>query len=163
MGHDKVDQIMGRVLQRGLLESSNLRACGAVVYAKDTHRVLFLLRNGDKHQNTWALAGGKAEANENIAEALNRELIEEIGLDSRDCKMIPLELFKSKDNHFEYHTFVCLVDKEFVPSLNEEHKGYCWCDTNSFPKPLHPGLFSSWSNKEVKKKLATIRSVLEVS
>jgi 8-oxo-dGTP pyrophosphatase MutT (NUDIX family) len=158
-----VDKELGRSVQRGILEYSDLRACGAVVYAKNTSRVLFLLRSGDKHQNTWALAGGKAEQNETVLEALHRELDEEIGLAAADLKLIPLELFKSRDGKFEYHTFVCLVDEEFVPNLNEEHKGYCWCDTDSFPKPLHPGLWSSWSNKEIKKKLATIKAVLEVA
>lgn len=158
-----MDKVMGRVLRRGILEHSDLRACGAVIYARKTHRVLFLLRNGDKHQNTWALAGGKVEAEESINEALCRELREEIGMDAHGLKMIPLELFKSPDKHFEYHTFVCLVEEEFIPILNEEHKGYAWCDTDSFPKPLHPGLWSSWSNKEIQKKLKTIRSVLEVA
>jgi 8-oxo-dGTP pyrophosphatase MutT (NUDIX family) len=125
--------------------------------------VLFLLRNGDKHQNTWALAGGKVEENESITEALRRELHEEIGFDLREEKLIPLELFKSKDDRFEYHTFVCLIDAEFVPKLNQEHKGYAWCDWDSFPKPLHPGLWSSWSNREIQKKLATIRAVLNAA
>lgn len=154
---------LGRVLQRGLLDHSDLRACGAVVYAKRTNRILFLLRNGEKHQNTWALAGGKVESGETIRQALSRELIEETGLSTTDLKLIPLELFRSKDNKFEYHTFVCLVDEEFIPQLNEEHKGYCWCDLDSFPKPLHPGLWSSWNNKEIKQKLQTIRAVLEVT
>jgi 8-oxo-dGTP pyrophosphatase MutT (NUDIX family) len=154
---------LGRVLQRGLLDHSDLRACGAVVYAKRTNRILFLLRNGEKHQNTWALAGGKVESGETIRQALSRELIEETGLSTTDLKLIPLELFRSKDNKFEYHTFVCLVDEESIPQLNEEHKGYCWCDLDSFPKPLHPGLWSSWNNKEIKQKLQTIRAVLEVT
>lgn len=154
---------LGRVLRGRVLDHSDLRACGAVIYAISSNRVLFLLRNGERHQNTWALAGGKVEGAETVKEALHRELQEEIGLDSTDLKMIPLELFKSKDKHFEYHTFVCLVDEEFIPILNDEHKGYCWCDTDSFPKPLHPGLWSSWSNREIQKKLKTIRSVLEVT
>jgi len=160
-----VDQVLGRILQRGHVGSSDLKhlkACGAVVYAKNTHRVLFLLRNGDKHQNTWALAGGKVEGNETVTQALYRELHEEIGLNATDLKTIPLELFTSDDTHFEYHTFVCLVDCEFVPLLNDEHKGYAWCAVDSFPKPLHPGLWSSWTNKEIQKKLETIRHVLDV-
>jgi 8-oxo-dGTP pyrophosphatase MutT (NUDIX family) len=155
-----MDQILGRLLQRGHVGRGDLKACGAVIYAKDTHRVLFLLRNGDKHQNTWALAGGKAEGNETVTQALYRELSEEVGLDATDLKIMPLELFTSKDSHFEYHTFVCLVAKEFVPQLNNEHKGYAWCAVDSFPKPLHPGLWSSWTNKEIRKKLETIKQVL---
>lgn len=154
---------LGGILQRRLLEHSDLKACGAVIYARSTSRILFLLRNGDKHGNTWALAGGKVNTGETVVEALIREIREETSLDMQGNKMIPLELFKSKDTRFEYHTFVCLVDEEFIPILNEEHKGYAWCNTDSFPKPLHPGLWSSWNNREIKKKLATIKSVLEVA
>jgi len=158
-----VDKKLGRLLRRGVLDHSDLRACGAVIYSRSTHRLLFLLRSGEKHEDTWALAGGKVERDENITEALIREISEETGYDISTAKLIPLELFRSKDNRFEYHTFVCLVDEEFLPKLNEEHKGYAWCDTAAFPKPLHPGLWTSWTNQSIQKKIATIRSVLEVS
>jgi ADP-ribose pyrophosphatase YjhB (NUDIX family) len=154
---------LGRLLQRGLLEHSDLTACGAVIYARSTDRILFLLRSGEKHDSTWALPGGKIEPGETITDALSRELREELSWDRGDSKLMPLELFKSRDGRFEYHTFVCLVDEEFVPVLNEEHKGYCWCDTACFPKPLHPGLWSSWNNREIQKKLETIRAVLKVT
>ena len=143
--------------------NSNLSACGAVVYARKTSRVLFLLRNTEKYNETWALAGGKVEKNETIYAALKRELIEEINLDISFCKVVPLELFTSKDSKFAYHTFVCIVEEEFIPLLNDEHKGYCWCNINNYPKPLHPGLWSSWSNKEIKKRLKTLQDVLKVT
>jgi 8-oxo-dGTP pyrophosphatase MutT (NUDIX family) len=158
-----MEKKLGGVLQRRLLVDSHIIACGAVVYAKNTSRVLFLLRNTEKYNDTWALAGGKVEGNETVIEALKRELKEEISFDIDQNKIIPLELFTSKDNKFRYHTFVCLVEEEFIPKLNAEHKGYCWCDINNYPKPLHPGLWSSWSNSEIKKKLATLHSVLKIA
>lgn len=158
-----MEEELGRVLQRGLLVDCNLKACGAVIYSKKTNRVLFLLRNTDRYTDTWGLAGGKVEGNETVIDALHRELIEEINFDISDVKVVPLELFTSKDNKFQYHTFVCIVNEEFIPELNDEHKGYCWCNINSYPKPLHPGLWSSWSNKEIKKRLATLQSVLKVT
>jgi 8-oxo-dGTP pyrophosphatase MutT (NUDIX family) len=163
MGQQQLEEKLGGVLQRRILVNSNLIACGAVVYAKKTNRVLFLLRNTEKYNETWALAGGKVEKNETIFSALKRELLEEISLDVSLCKIVPLELFTSKDNKFSYHTFVCIVEEEFIPTLNDEHKGYCWCDINNYPKPLHPGLWSSWSNKEIKKKLRTLQSVLKIT
>lgn len=158
-----MEEKLGGVLQRRFLGSSNLNACGAIIYTKSTNRVLFLLRNSEKYNNTWALAGGKIEKNESVLEALKRELIEEIGFDISNSKIIPLELFTSNDKKFNYHTFVCVVDDEFIPVLNDEHKGYCWCNINNYPKPLHPGLWSSWTNKEVKKKLQTLQTVLKVA
>lgn len=153
---------LGRILRRGILEHRDLKACGALIYAKNTNRVLFLLRD-TSHNNTWGLVGGKCETDESILEALTREINEEINYEINDSKIIPLELFKSQDGKFEYHTFVCVIEEEFIPRLNHEHKGYCWCTIDSFPKPLHPGLWSSWSNKAIQKKLSTLEEVLKVA
>lgn len=153
---------LGRFLRRGILVDRDLKACGALLYAKNTNRVLFLLRD-TSYNNTWGLVGGKCEFNESVTDALRREINEEINYEILDNKLIPLELFKSQDGKFEYHTFVCIVEEEFTPKLNHEHKGYCWCTIDSFPKPLHPGLWSSWSNKAIQKKLSTLEEVLKVT
>jgi 8-oxo-dGTP pyrophosphatase MutT (NUDIX family) len=148
------------------LATDNLKlfkACGALLLANDTKRLLFLLRDNDTHSNTWGLVGGKVESNETVMQALTREIEEEVGKPVAINKTIPLELFRSDDNNFEYHTFICLIDNEFIPHLSDEHKGYCWCDVDSFPKPLHPGLWSSLSNYDIKQKLNTVKDVLEIA
>jgi len=139
------------------------RACGALLLSNNTKRVLFLLRDNDTHSNTWGLVGGKVEESESIIQALIREIGEEVGQQPRINKTIPLELFRSDDGNFEYHTFICIIDNEFIPILSSEHKGYCWCDVDSFPKPLHPGLYSSLNNIDIKDKLNTIKNVLEIT
>jgi hypothetical protein len=52
------------------------------------------------------------------------------------------------------------VDKEFVPVLNEEHKGYCWVYIEDHPKPLHPGVWKTFNFDVVKDKLDTMDRVL---
>lgn len=156
---------LGRSLSRRPMAADNLKlfkACGALLLANDTRRILFLLRHNDSHSNTWGLVGGKVEQNETIIQGLTREIIEEVGCNPVLDKIIPIELFRSEDNNFEYHTFICLIDQEFIPVLSDEHKGYCWCDVNSFPKPLHPGLWSSLTNVDIKKKLETLKGVLDI-
>jgi 8-oxo-dGTP pyrophosphatase MutT (NUDIX family) len=159
-----MDKKLGRRLQGRPVAAGNIKlftACGALLLANKTKRTLFLLRDNDTHSNTWGLVGGRVEEDESVIEALHREIKEEIGYSLHLNKTIPLELFKSDDGNFEYHTFVCLIDDEFIPNLSDEHKGYCWCAVDSFPKPLHPGLYSSLNNVEIQSKLKTVKDILE--
>jgi len=139
------------------------KACGTLLLANNTKRLLFLLRDNDTHSNTWGLVGGKVEDSETVMQALTREIKEEIGKDLVINKTIPLELFRSDDGNFEYHTFICMIDEEFIPILSDEHKGYCWCAVDSFPKPLHPGLYSSLNNYDIQQKLMTVKEILEIT
>jgi len=157
---------LGRALSRRVIPINNLRlfkACGTLLLALDTKRLLFLLRDNDTHSNTWGLVGGKVENNETVMQALAREIKEEIGFELKINKTIPLELFRSDDNNFEYHTFICIIDKEFIPHLSSEHKGYSWCNVDSFPKPLHPGLYSSLNNFDIQQKINTVKDILEIT
>jgi 8-oxo-dGTP pyrophosphatase MutT (NUDIX family) len=157
---------LGRPVQGRPVVNHNIKlfkACGAMILSNKTKRLLFLLRDNDSHSNTWGLVGGKVEDNETIMQGLLREIQEELGTRLNISKTIPLELFRSDDGNFEYHTFVCLIEEEFIPTLSDEHKGYCWCDVNSFPKPLHPGLWSSLTNHDIQQKLNTVKEILEIA
>jgi hypothetical protein len=71
---------------------------------------------------------------------------------------MPIEKFTSADGVFEYNTWVCVVESEFVPTLNNEHVGYAWIDRNYWPKPMHPGLWSTVNIDAVKEKLAAVEN-----
>lgn len=130
---------------------------GGLFLSKDTKRFLFLQRSYGKTANTWSLVGGKKEkSDETLIDTLNREILEEIGIQPKIKKIIPLEIFTSNDLNFQYNTYVLLIDKEFIPILNHEHSGYCWCDFNQWPKPLHQNLKMTLSNKNNVIKLKTI-------
>ena len=96
--------------------------CGALFYTLDTQRFLLLHRVQSKQNHVRGLVGGTT-VNENLWEGLNREIKEEIG-DVDIKKKIPMETFISNDENFLYHTFLCVVEKEFIPKLNTEHDGY---------------------------------------
>jgi len=119
-----------------------------------------LLRNKSKHSGSWGIAGGKIESDETVVHALVREIQEEIGQDYTNRKFIPLETFTSDNQKFVYYTFLVTVDEEFVPTLNNEHRGYCWVTIDDHPRPLHPGLWRSFSFDIVKKKIKTLESIL---
>lgn len=133
---------------------TNIVCSGGLFLAKDTKRFLFLLRTQGKTAGTWGLVGGKQEPSDHTPyDTLTREIKEEVGKTPVIKKVVPLELFISNDEQFHYNTYVLLVDREFIPSLNEEHAGYAWCDFNSWPKPLHQGVKTSLSNKSIRSKI----------
>jgi len=134
---------------------------GALVYALDTRRFLFLHRAQGKRSNLWGLVGGTNEGAETPWEGLQREIFEEIGEISIK-KTIPLETFVSNDSKFLFHTYLCVVDTEFLPKLNIEHNGYAWTEFNKWPKPLHHGLKNTLSNKINLTKLETVFKVIDL-
>ncbi len=137
-----------------------IQATGALFLARSTQRYLFLLRDDDSHSNTWGLVGGRVEIDETIINCLYREISEEIGLVNNIIKIIPLDLYTSQDEKFEYHTFACVVEDEFMPTLNHEHKGYCWTTLDGIPKPIHPALYNSIQLDELKNKLCSLNQII---
>lgn len=150
-------------MPKKLQKRTRIRAAGALFLSTQTKRFLFLMRADDTYTDTWATVGGRAELGETVIESLSREIQEEIGFLPIVRKTIPVDLFVSNDGKFEFHMFVCLVDKEFIPNLNSEHKGYAWSGIDNFPKPLHPALYNALKNNELKNKIQSVLDLLEVS
>lgn len=137
-----------------------IKAAGALFLSRSTQRYLFLLRDDDTYSNTWGLVGGRVENNEQIIDCLHREIKEEIGNIETIVKIIPLDLYTSQDEKFEYHTFACVVENEFVPMLNHEHKGFCWTTLDGIPKPIHPALYNSIQLSEMQDKLKSVNDII---
>jgi 8-oxo-dGTP pyrophosphatase MutT (NUDIX family) len=147
--------------ENGVLSFKDRIVCsGALFYSKSTRKVLLLQKARGKHQGTWGLVGGTNENQETPWEGLQREIQEEIGSIPSILKTIPLETFVTDDRVFQFHTYLCVVEKEFLPSISSEHIGYSWCSIENTPKPLHQGLKNSFTNRITKAKLQTIFNVL---
>ena len=138
----------------------NIVCSGALFYARNTKRFLFLERTKTKTAGQWGLVGGMAEGDETPWKALEREISEEVGKTPPIKKVIPLEMFTSNDSKFFFHTYLAIVDNEFIPVLNHEHSGYAWTNVNCWPKPLHVGLRNTLQNKAIKDKLQTVLDLL---
>lgn len=129
-------------------------SAGIFFYSKSTKRYLYLLRTDSKTPINWGIPGGKIEEGETLLDGLERECSEEIGYFPKDLKLIPIQKFVN--GAFTYHTFFSEVEREFIPTLNDEHCGYAWVGEDQYPKPLHPGLFSTVNFDVVKEKLTTL-------
>lgn len=131
-----------------------MRGAGVFFYSSYTNRFLYLLRTDDRTPGCWGLPGGGIDENETLFDGVERECWEEMDYFPTGSKLIPIQKFT---NHtFEYHTFFCEVQDEFVPRLNEEHCGYAWVNAGQFPKPLHPGLFNTVNFELVQQKLTEL-------
>jgi ADP-ribose pyrophosphatase YjhB (NUDIX family) len=142
--------------------SSKITCSGALFYALETKRFLFLHRTQSKQNNVWGLVGGRNTTEETPFNALKREISEEVGEVPEILKHIPLETFVSTDEKFNFHTYLIVVKKEFLPKLNGEHDGYAWASFGKWPKPLHQGLRNTLQNKTNITKLETVFDLIKL-
>lgn len=140
----------------------NIICSGTLFYSLTTKRYLLLRRAEGRTKGSWGLVGGTNEDSETPWEALQREIQEEIGKLPDIKKTIPLETFISTDQKFHFHTYLCTVNEEFIPILNNEHDGYAWVTSRGWPKPLHQGLRNTLSSKINQNKLETLTKVLDL-
>jgi hypothetical protein len=68
-------------------------------------------------------------------------------------RILPIELYLSEDRGFEYGTYVCLVDQEFLTAIVST---LCWSQLDNLPKQLHAGLKATLNNAVIKTKIETI-------
>lgn len=75
-------------------------------------------------------------------------------------KIVPIELYLSEDKGFEYGTYVCLVDKEFLTTIP---KSMAWVKLDDIPKNLHNGLKTTLNNQIIRAKIETILELNNVT
>ena len=134
-------------------------AVGTIFVSTKTNRVLLNLRAQHKtHSQQWSLWGGMTENGEQPKDALLRELSEEMNFIPDIEKIYPFDTYQSRDKHFRYYSFVCVVVDEFIPELNHESCGYCWIDLGCWPRPMHQGARISFCNIRAEDRLKMILS-----
>jgi len=133
-------------------------ACGALFISATSGLALLNIRAPYKtHSFSWSLWGGMMEGDETPKETLLRELDEEMGFVPDIEKFYPFDIYESRDKHFRYYTFICIVEQDFIPKLNKEAMGYAWFDFNrGWPKPMHQGAKNSLCKPRALEKLNMI-------
>ena len=75
-------------------------------------------------------------------------------------RILPIELYLSQDRGFEYGTYVCLVEEEFLTIAVDT---IAWSSLDNLPKQLHNGLKATLNNQLIKVKIETIMELENVS
>jgi len=117
------------------------KRAGLLYLAKNTGRVLLILED-----SRWTLPTFERSS----------VLLEDAKLLFKNFsigKVIPIELYLSTDKGFEYGTYICLVDEEFILSSN---KTFAWCCLKDLPGHLHPGIKATLTNSIILAKVETI-------
>lgn len=113
----------------------HLEVCGAILLKEN--KVLCAQRGKCKEDYLsyrWEFPGGKLEAGETAAQALHRELIEEMDVHVDVENMEPFFVVEHQYPDFEIrmHCFICKVDDCEV-TLNE-HANMCWATVDEIEK-----------------------------
>ncbi len=117
------------------------KRAGLLFLAKDTQKILLILENQKWTVPTFTRQNSLLEDAESLLQKYSQG------------RLLPIELYLSEDNGFEYGTYVCLVEKEFLSKLDHS---YSWCKLNSLPKHLHNGLNATLNNILIRTKIETI-------
>ena len=114
---------------------------GLLYLSRDSHRILLILENEKWTVPTFSLENSVIQDSEDLQQKFSRG------------KIIPIELYLSKDKGFEYGTYICLVKDEFI---TEVIPTFCWADLNYLPKNVHTGLRSTLNNSLIRTKIETV-------
>jgi hypothetical protein len=117
------------------------KRAGLLFLSKATKRLLLILETSKWTVPTFARNNGLLE---DAADLFS---------DYAQGKVVPIELYLSEDRGFEYGTYICLVDQEFIPKI---HGTIAWAEMSSLPGHLHIGLRNTLNNNLIKTKIETI-------
>jgi len=120
------------------------KRAGILFISKETQRILLILDESQK----WTIPTFKIES---VLLEDAQKLIQLYHADR--SKLVPIELYLSQDKGFEYGTYICLVDQEFLTS---HEKTISWASLDFFPKQLHTGLKNTLTNAIIRSKIDTV-------
>ena len=107
---------------------------GLLFLAKKTGRILLILDDNKWTVPTFARKSTLLEDSKTLLEQFNKG------------KILPIELYLSEDRGFEYGTYICLTEEEF---LSTSVSTMAWCNLDNLPKQLHTGLKTTLNNSVI--------------
>jgi hypothetical protein len=114
---------------------------GLLFLAKTTRRILLILEDSRWTVPTFPRMSTLLEDAQQLLDQYSQG------------RILPIELYLSEDRGFEYGTYVCLVEKEF---LTQAADTIAWSNLDFLPKQLHTGLKTTLNNEIIRTKIDTI-------
>jgi hypothetical protein len=114
---------------------------GLLFLAKTTSRILLILEDSKWTVPTFARKSTLLADAAGLLEKYSKG------------RIVPIELYLSEDRGFEYGTYVCLVDQEF---LTTDAETIAWSNLDYLPKQLHNGLKTTLNNTQIRTKIETV-------
>jgi hypothetical protein len=114
---------------------------GLLFLAKTTGRILLILEDSKWTVPTFVRKSTLLDDAEGLLNSYSKG------------RIVPIELYLSEDRGFEYGTYVCLVEQEFLTTAN---KTIAWSDLDYLPKQLHNGLKATLNNTLIRTKIETV-------
>lgn len=123
------------------------KRAGLLFLSKSSKKILLILENSKWTLPTFVRQSTLLDDAESLMQRFNRG------------KIVPIELYLSEDRGFEYGTYICLVEGEF---LVDSVDTYCWSSIDHLPNQLHIGLKNTLTNSIIKTKIETVIELSKV-
>ena len=114
---------------------------GLLFLAKTTSRILLILEDSKWTVPTFVRKSTLLDDASGLLEKYSKG------------RIVPIELYLSEDRGFEYGTYVCLVEQEFLTTAAET---VAWSSLDHLPKQLHNGLKATLNNTLIRTKIETV-------
>lgn len=121
---------------------------GLLYLAKTTGRILLILEDQQWTVPTFPRTDGLIVDAEPLLQSYS------------SGKIVPIELYLSKDKGFEYGTYLCLVEEEFLTTAANT---ICWACIDDLPKQLHSGLKITLNNTVIRTKIETVLALEKIT
>ena len=121
---------------------------GLLFLAKTTSRILLILEDSKWTVPTFVRKSTLLDDASGLLEKYSKG------------RIVPIELYLSEDRGFEYGTYVCLVDQEFLTTAAET---IAWSELDHLPKQLHNGLKATLNNAVIRTKIETILELTDAT
>ena len=123
-------------------------AVGVLIRPSDNAFLLTSRPEGKPYAGYWEFPGGKLEAGESVVEALQRELLEEIGIQALDAVLWKQEVFDYP--HALVRLNFCKVTQWLGDIEMRENQDFNWSQLPVAVSPILPGTFPvlAWFARE---------------